>query len=144
MIGRKTLKVVACNTVLVPPFPEKCAELTLTITSTGITIVTTTKATETTPATGRFTWRPMRFNTKVNFPDFITTTASTAPPFIGKPSTTDVLDGGDRTVLIIVGTIIACVAVSGVTTIVVLFVRVRRLTATVNAMTATGTKTGTY
>ena len=53
-------------------------------------------------------------------------------------------DGGDRTVLIIVGTILACVAVSGVTTIVVLFVRVRRLTATVNAMTATGTKTGTY
>ena len=31
MLGRKTLKVVACNTILVPPFPEKCAELTLTI-----------------------------------------------------------------------------------------------------------------
>ena len=43
-------------------------------------------------------------------------------------------DGGDRTVMIIVSTILACVAVSGVTTAVVLFARMRRLTAEVNAM----------
>ncbi|KAI0243304.1 hypothetical protein LSAT2_015898 [Lamellibrachia satsuma] len=176
MLGKKTLKVVACNTILVPPFPEKCAELTLTITSTGDTIVNTTKATETTSAKRTFTWRPTQAMTTANSPDSTTTTATTAatatttkgtagvaskttatttttsnpaltatitttrtvPPFVGRPSTTDVLDRGDRTVLIIVGTILACVTLSGVATIVVVFVRVRRLTAAVNAMKGQG------